>query len=240
MVSPKTLARIAGLFYLLMFGFSFFATGALNSVIVRDDAAATAGNIRASTALYRAGILADLVQLACFLLAFLALYMLLRHANQLVAGAMVVFAAIGVGTYALSLVNLVSAMNVATDNQYAKSLGANAANQLTLMYTSSFADSYFVPGMFFGLLLLALAYLVIKSGYFHVALGALLVLGGAGYIADTFARALIGGYGTGVTALLIPGAIAEAVLTLWLLILGVRLAAPAGRVAPTQRVRPTA
>jgi hypothetical protein len=34
MASPKTLARVAGVFYLLMFGFTFLATGLLNSILV--------------------------------------------------------------------------------------------------------------------------------------------------------------------------------------------------------------
>ena len=239
MASPKTLARVAGVFYMLMFGFTFFATGALNSVIVAGDGGATASNIRGSTTLFRAGILADLVQITCFLLAFMALYILLRHANQLAAAAMVVFTAIAVAIFSLNLINLVSAMKVATDNRYTQVFGATASNQLTGLYTSTFTNGYLISGMFFGLLLLALGYLVIKSGYFHVVLGALILLGGIGYIADTVARALIADYGTGITILLIPGAIAEALLTLWLLIFGVRLPKPAARATP-QQLQPTA
>jgi Domain of unknown function (DUF4386) len=226
MASPKRVARVAGVFYLLMFGFSFFATGARNSVVVGGDAAATASNIRGSTMLFRAGILADLLQVTFFLLAYMALYVLLRHTNQLAAAAMVAFTAISVGIYSLSLLNLVSAMNVATDNKYTQVFGATGSNQLTGLYTSTFTNGYFISGMFFGLLLLPLGYLVIKSGYFHVVLGAMLIVGATGYFADTFARALIAGYGTGVTILLIPGAIAEALLTLWLLVFGVRLPKP--------------
>src|ERR1700693_5127069 len=118
MASPKTLARIAGVFYLLMFGFSFLATGLLNSILVAGDAGATASNIRESTALFRVGILADLLQLVFFLLAFIALYVLLRHVNQIAVAAMVVFTAVAVGIYSLNLLNLVSAMNIATDKKY--------------------------------------------------------------------------------------------------------------------------
>lgn len=238
MASPKTLARVAGVLYLLMFGFTFFAAAALGRVIVAGNAAATANNIRGSNTLFRAGILSDLLQITFFLLAFMVLYLLLRHVNQVAAAAMVVFTAIAVGSYSLTLLNLVSAMSVATDNRYTQVLGAPASNQLTELYTTAFANGYVISGMFFGLLLLALGYLVIKSGYFHVVLGALLVIGGIGYIGDTFARALIPGYGTGITFLLIPGALAEALLTLWLLAVGVRLPKLAARV--TRQLQPTA
>jgi hypothetical protein len=239
MGSPKTLARVAGVFYLLMFGFTFLATGVRNGIVVAGDATATASNIRESTALFRVGILADLLQLTFFLLAFMALYVLLRHAHQLAAAAMVVFSALAVGIFSLNLLNLVSAMNIATDNKFTQVFGATGANQLAALDTSTYASGYLISGIFFGLLLLPLGYLVIKSGYFHVVLGALLILGGIGYFADSFARALIAGYGTGVTILLIPGAIAEALLTLWLLVFGVRLPKPAARVTP-QKLQPTA
>jgi hypothetical protein len=239
MASPKTLARVAGLFYLLMFGFTFLATGVRSGIVVAGDATATANNIRHSTALFRVGILADLLQITCFLLAFIALYVLLRHANQLAAAAMVVFTAVAVGIFSLNLLNLYTAMNVATDDKYTQVFGATTANLLTALYTSTYANGYLISGIFFGLLLLPLGYLVIKSGYFHVVLGALLILGGIGYFADSFARALIAGYGTGVTILLIPGAIAEMLLTLWLLVFGVRLPKTAARVTP-QQLQPTA
>ena len=239
MASPKTLARVAGVFYLLMFGFSFLATGLRSSILVAGDAGATASNLRESTALFRASILADLLQLVFFLLAFMALYVLLRHVNQIAAAAMVVFTAVAVGIYSLNLLNLVSAMNIAIDNKYTQVFGATNADQLTALYTSTYASGYMIPGIFFGLLLLPLGYLVIKSHYFHWVLGALLILGGIGYFADTFARALIAGYGTGVTLLLIPGAIAEMLLTLWLLVFGVRLPKIAARVTP-QQLQPTA
>jgi hypothetical protein len=239
MASPKTLARVAGVFYLLMFGFSFLATGLRSSILVAGDAGATASNIRESIAQFRASVLADLLQLVVFLLAFMVLYVLLRHANQIAAAAMVLFTAVAVGIYSLNLLNLVSAMNVAIDNKYTQVFGAANADQLTALYTSAYANGYMFSGIFFGLLLLPLGYLVIKSGYFHWVLGALLILGSIGYFADTFARALIAGYGTGITIMLIPGAIAEMLLTLWLLVFGVRLPKTAARVTP-QQLQPTA
>jgi Domain of unknown function (DUF4386) len=240
MGSPKTLARVAGVFYLLMFAFSFFAGFARNNIIVAGDGAATASNIRASTMLFRAGVLSDLLQITCFLLAYMTLYMLLSHFNQLAAAAMVVFTAISVGIYSFNVFNLVSAMNIATDKTYTQFFGTTGANQLTGLYTSAYANDYLISSIFFGLLLLPLGYLVIKSGYFHVVLGALLILAGIGYIADTFARALLAGYGTGITILLIPGALGEALLTLWLLVFGIRLPKPASRFSTVQRPQPTA
>jgi hypothetical protein len=237
--SPKTLARLAGAFYGLMFGLSIFASIVLNRIIVSGDPATTASNIRQSTALFRIGILSDLLQITCFLLAYMALYVLLKHVNQLAATAMVVFTAVSVGVYSLNLLNLYSALMVATDTNYSQAFGSAGSNALAGMFANVQANGYFVSGMFFGLLLLPFGYLVIKSRYFHTALGVLLVIAGVGYIADVFARTLVPGYGTGITILLIPGAVAEALTILWLLIFGVRLPKATSPVAP-QRLQPTA
>jgi Domain of unknown function (DUF4386) len=66
MTAPKTLARTAGLLYLIV-----VVGGVLNNLYVRSrtvesgDAAATADNIRASATVFRVGFLGDLVADAC-------------------------------------------------------------------------------------------------------------------------------------------------------------------------------
>jgi hypothetical protein len=67
MTSPKTLARIAGLLYLLMSVAFVFAGSVRSRIIVPGDGAATADNIRASVALFRLGLMIDLVSGAIFL-----------------------------------------------------------------------------------------------------------------------------------------------------------------------------
>jgi hypothetical protein len=73
--------------------------------------------------------------------------------------------------------------------------------------------------VFFGLWLLPLAYLVVKSGYFPNALGVVLVVGGIGYFVQLFVHFLtpdldtsIGVYLTGLSG------IAELVFVVWLLV----------------------
>ena len=104
MTSPKTLARITGVLYIVGSVGPVLAMG-LRSVIVEfRDAAATADHIRASEPLLRVNIAVGLVSLAAWLFAVTALYRLLRHASQLAAGMMVIidevrqaFAELGVG-----------------------------------------------------------------------------------------------------------------------------------------------
>ena len=51
-------------------------------------------------------------------------------------------------------------------------------------------DGYLIAQIFFGLWLLPLGYLVLKSGWFPAWIGALLIAGCFGYLVDTFATFL--------------------------------------------------
>ena len=121
--SPKTLARIAGLLYLGTSVPFVFAVQVRSRIIEPSDAAATAHNIRASATLFRVALVADLVSWAGFLVTALALYLLLKHTNQLAAVAMVAFVAVMVAVGYLNTVNQYSALTIAMSPGYANGFG---------------------------------------------------------------------------------------------------------------------
>src|SRR5207244_11232791 len=100
--SPKPLPRIARWVYLGISVRFVFAVQVRSRIIEPSDAAATAHNIRASATLFRVALVADLVSWAGFLVTALALYLLLKHSNQLAAVAMVAFVAVMVAVGYLS------------------------------------------------------------------------------------------------------------------------------------------
>src|SRR6478609_8701244 len=98
MTSPKRLARIAGVLYLLVGIFGGFAQGFVYpKMYVAGDATATTGNVVANAGLVRLGVVADLFQATIWVFLGMALYVLLQHVNKGVARAMVVLVAIGAG-----------------------------------------------------------------------------------------------------------------------------------------------
>lgn len=225
MTSPKRLARIAGILYLtvaILGGFAHLYSRA--TVFVPGDARATADNVVANSALFRAGFVADLVQAACFLFVGFALYLLLSHVNKNVARAMVIFVAISVSIMCLNLVHHYAALIVATDGTYQDALGSDGADALVLLMLDLHQYGYLIAQIFFGLWLLPLGYLVFKSGMFPRALGVLLAVGCLGYLVDLFARflfpevgAILGPFAT------TPAAVAELAMVFWLLVKGVRI-----------------
>lgn len=233
MPPPRTLARIAGLLYLLVALLGGFAIAVRSAVVVRGDAAATTESIRASATLFRLGFVSDLVANTCFLLTAMALYLLLKHVNQLVAAAMVTLVAVSAAIGALNLLNQYTALTIATGDAYISSFGKAGADALTLLFVDVFKNGYTLNAMFYGPWLVPLGYLVIRSGYFPKVLGGLLIIGGLGYLTLLFTTFLAPDAGEGAESLL--GAISgipELVFMAWLLIKGVRVPAGAAPVPP--------
>jgi Domain of unknown function (DUF4386) len=223
MTAPGPLARTAGLLYLAVAVGGAFAISVRTRIVERGNAAATAENLRASGALFRAGFLSDLVAGACFLLTAIALYGLLKHVHELVAAAMVTIVAVGVAIGSLNSLNEYTALTIATGGEYARTFGAAGADRLAMLYVDAAGNGGNIAFVFFALWLLPLGYLVIRSGYFPKILGVLLIVGCCGYLAGVFTDLLAHDAGEGI--LMFFGAIGglpELAFVVWLLVKGVR------------------
>ena len=211
MTSTRKLARIAGSLYLVVAVCGMFAEFFVRSrIVVPGDATATAANIRASATLFRLGFVVDLVQAMCFLLLAMALYLLLRHVDKLVAAAMVSFAAVSVAIMCLNLLNQVAALSIAT---------GGGSDALASLFAELQRDGYLIAQLFFGLYLLPLGYLVVRSGYAPRMVGVLLAIGCFGDLMDVFARFLALGIAETISPfVLAPAVIGEVALMAWLLV----------------------
>ena len=176
MTSPKRLARIAGLFYLLVAIFGGFAEGFGDpKMYVAGNAAATAANVLADPGLVRMIVVAHLLNGIFFVLTAMALYILLQHVNKSVARAMLVFVALAVGITTLNAVFQFEGLQVATNASYVAAFGAAGSNALVLLLLDIQHYGTLSAQVFFGLWLAPLGYLVYKSGLFPKALGVVLV-----------------------------------------------------------------
>lgn len=240
MTTPKTLARTAGILYLLLVGAAFNEGYVLPRIVRSSDAAATADHIRASASLFRFGLMGDMVAAACWLLLAMALYLLLNHVHKLAAAAMVVFTAVGAAIQYINQLNQYTALTIATGDRYTQALGERGADGLTLLFTTMQHDGYLVDSMFFGLWLLPLGYLVIKSGYFPKALGVSLITGCLAYLANLFIQVFAPSAGTTTApAFLIVGGTAELSFLAWLLIKAVPSTSIASVIRSDWQVRKT-
>jgi hypothetical protein len=222
--SPRHLARIAGIFYLIVGIAGGFAEGYGDpKLYAAGDAAATTGNVLANPGLVRMIVAAHLLDAVFFVLTAMALYILLQHVHQSVARAMLIFVALAVGIITLNAVFQFEGLQVATGASYAAAFGAAGSNALVLMLLDIQHYGTLSAQVFFGLWLAPLGYLAYKSGLFPKALGVTLVAAAGCYLVDLFAAFLVPGFGKQIHQfIVIVPAIAEIWMVLYLLVVGVR------------------
>jgi hypothetical protein len=231
--SPKRLARIAGILYLIVGIFGGFAVGYVTPMLyIPGDAAATTAIVLANAGLVRTGVLADLLQATVFVFLAMTLYVLLKQVNKNAARAMVVLVVIAATIECLDKVFQFGALRVAGDASYAAAFGAAGSNALVLLLLDLHNYGYLIAQIFFGLWLVPLGYLAYKSGMFPRALGVVLIVAGASYLVDMLAAFLVPDIRTAIHGpLAIPPTIAEVWMLGYLLIFGVRTPASDKRVS---------
>jgi hypothetical protein len=230
--SPKRLARIAGVFYLLVAIFGGFAEGFVDPKMYdAGDAAATTANVVANSGLVRIGVVAHLVDAVFFLLTAIALYQLLNHVHKNAARVMVAFVAITAGMISLNAVFQFEGLQVATNGSYATAFGAAGSQALVLILLDIQHFGTLAAQVFFGLWLAPLGYLAYRSGMFPKVLGIVLVGAAVSYLADLLAAFLVPDLASKIHLfLIILPIIGEVGMLAYLLVVGVK-SPPAGDAA---------
>jgi hypothetical protein len=232
LTSPKRLARIAGLLYLLVGIFGGFAQGFVYpKIYVAGDAATTAANLIANSGLVRLGVVADFFDNTTWVFLALVLYRLLKHVNKSAASAMVVLVAIGAGITMLNAVFEFEALRVATGAVNLAGFGLPGSNALALLLIDAQHYGLLIASIFFGLWLVPLGYLAYKSGWFPKTLGVTLIVGGACYLVDMLTAFLLPDIGKAIHGYVnIVSAIAEIWMVGYLLVIGVKTSTPHARL----------
>ena len=227
MNSPRRLARIAGVLYLIVAIFAAFPYSVFNGLYIAGDAATTAANVVAKAGVVRIAVVSDFVMVTAWVFLALTLCRLLKHVHQGAASAMVVLVAIGAGIVSINTVFVFEGMRVATDSSYAATLGAEGANVLVFMLLDTQRYGGLVSSVFMGLWLAPLGLLAYKSGMFPKTLGVALITVCVCYHVKLLAAFLapdlwivIQGYVS------IPIWVFELWMVLYLLLIGARTAKP--------------
>lgn len=217
----KGIARLAGIFFLLMVAFGLFAELFFRQgIFIPGDAVVTAGNILANGLLYRFGILSDILMSLCYLFTAIALYRLLVSVNKNLAQMMVLFAAAGSVLLLSNVLNELAPLTILTSGSY---MGAFSEAELQALAMSSFDaynHGYMIGQSFFALWVLPLGLLIWRSKFIPKGYGVLFIVEAACGLLSVAAHFL--GFGGSVEAfLLIPGMFAEFAFLGWLLKRGI-------------------
>jgi Domain of unknown function (DUF4386) len=224
MNSDKKTARIAGVLYLLVGIFGGFAEGFVDpKMYIAGNASATVSNVLANPGLVRLGVISHLLDGTFFVFLAMVLYGLLERVNKSAARAMLILVILATGIICLNAVFQFEALRVATGAVNLASLGSAGSNSLVLLLLDIQHYGTLIAQVFFGLWLVPLGYLAYQSKMFPKWLGVLLIVGGACYIVDLLAAFLSPSFSQTIhTLVVIPSAIAEISMVLYLLIIGVR------------------
>lgn len=214
-------ARATGLWYL-----GLAVTGALGFLLIRpslfsDDPSQTLAHLVADEPLARAGIALELGIVITQVLAALWFYRLFRPIDRFVAGTLVLFGTVNAVAILGSAAFLATALDVAVGDAAVDGATAPLA-QLSYLVSGNLWD---VAAVFFGLWLIPMGWLVLRSGWMPPLLGTLLIVGGVGYLLSAFVRYLLPGVELVADVLTIPATVGELWIIGYLLIFGVRRSA---------------
>lgn len=166
---------------------------------------------------------AHLLDGAFFVFLAMTLYLLLQHVQKGVARAMLILVALSTAISCLNAVFQFEAMRVATDGTYAAAFGTAGSTAPVLLLLDTQHYGILIAQVFFGLWLVPLGVLAYKSGLFAKWLSVVLVVGGVCYLVDLLPAFLLPAPAQKIHAfIIIPSAIAEISMVLYLLVVGVK------------------
>jgi hypothetical protein len=211
-------ARLTGLWYLIL-----AVSGVLGFLIlhpqiyIANEPEKTLANLMEKESIARIRLLFELVIVISQALAAVWFYKLFKNSNEW-------------GAYTLSIwgmmnsaVIMVSAISMGTVLEVASSPVLSFSDKVSMVFILEqlMTNAWGVGGLFFGLWLIPMGYVVVTSNSMPVWLGRVLIIGGIGYLLSTFIN-YIGLTNPYLDVLIIPATIGEFWMIGYLLWFGVR------------------
>jgi hypothetical protein len=221
--SPRSIARLAGVFYLITIVVGIFAELVVRGQLVDySDAALTAQKILASETLYRLGFVADIVGGVSYLFVTWLLYELFKRVNQPVSLLAALFSIVGIAIGGVASVAHLAPLYLLKGAPYLASFSVSQLQTLALLSLKLHALGYQIDLVFFGFYCLLLGYLIVRSTLIPNVIGALIAVAGLALLLNSFiafvsppVSHIIANYFFALDG------IGEIALMLWLLIKGV-------------------
>lgn len=219
----KKQAHVAGVLYVLASITAVFAwVYVQGKIFVRDDAIATASNIRTFETLLRLGIAAELLGSIIFIFVVLALYRLFKSVSEKHAMAMAILLLISTPISLVAVVGELAALIVAGGANLS-TFDQHQLDSLSYLFFRLHGQALVISQIFWGLWLFPFGVLVIRSGFIPRFLGYLLWIAAFGYLANCAAVLLWPANRQAVAQFADPLQMAELPIIFWLLIWGARV-----------------
>src|ERR1017187_3989751 len=216
--SPRLMARITGVFYLLTILTGIFAQGFVSGRLVVDgDAAATATNILTHRGLFQLGFAVYLIEMACNIAMTALFYDLLKPAGRSVSLVAAFLGLAGCVIKTFSRLFFIAPLFILGGAHYLSVFSAAQLQALALLFLKVNDRGAGIALAFFGFYALLTGYLIFKSTFLPRILGVASLVAGVGWL--TFLYPPLGYRLFFYVAPL--GLLGAAALILWLLVFGV-------------------
>ncbi len=216
--SPKLVARLAGIFFLLTIIGGIIAQMFISERLINfADASATANNILANKGLFQIGFTVYLLEMACQVVAGLLIYRILKPVNGTLALLMLLFEFTGIVIKTFARVFYITPMYVLDGGAAFSGMDAAQLQSIALILLKVNDYGAATAIAFFGFSTALDGYLVFCSTYLPKWLGVLSIIAALGWLAFLYPPL---GYSTFMFAALL-GLIASAAKIFWLIVFGV-------------------
>jgi hypothetical protein len=219
---PGLKARIAGFLYLLNIVAGAFTYGLVRSAtITPGDAGTTAANILQHALLYRLGFLAGIVTVLCNVPLALIFFDLFKVVNRSLSALVAFFILVATAIESANLLNYYAPL-ILLQGVDPSAFKPDQLHAFAYMSLALHAIGFNVAVVFFAFYDLLIGYLVFRSGFLPRILGVLMVVAGLCYLVNSFASFLTPRFAALLLPyILVPSALGELALCLWLLVVGV-------------------
>jgi len=193
-IPQRRAALIAGLAYVIITVLSLFAISVLDGPTEPDNPAATVENIVNSEVLFRSGIVAFIIVLIADVVVAWALYIFFQRTSRELSLFAAWFRLVYVAIAAAALLNLLVVLKLVDGTGYSTALESMQRDAEAMLSLDAYNYGFFLGLVFFGVHLLLLGFVMVKSDYAPSLLGFLVVLAGLGYVLINLARVVLPNY----------------------------------------------
>lgn len=182
-MSPRSKARLAGMFYLVTIAGGIYAQGFVaERLFVSGDGPATAANILNHPYQFRAGFAAYLIEMTAQIAMTAAMYELLKPVSKGTALLSAVFSYVGCTVKIVSRLFYYAPILVLGGSRYLNVFSREQLDATALVLIRINDQGAGMALFFFGVSTLLTGYLILRSTFWPRFLGVLAVVGGAGWL----------------------------------------------------------
>jgi hypothetical protein len=217
--SVKTYSRAVGIFVVLSIAGGFFGEMYVPSLMMGEDAASTAAQLRTNEGLFRLGFAAYLVEAVSDIVLAWLFYVLLKPVHRDLALLSAFFGIVSTTLFAVTKMFYFAAPMFVRESPYLTAFPGDQLDAFATLFLSLYGVLSGLTMLFYGIPWVIRGYLTYQSGYLPRPLGLLMVVAGAGFIAKTVTYVLAPAYSSDLW--LAPMFFNALAVTVWMLVKGV-------------------